>query len=88
MNVDGVSVVPIQSVGDLGIYVDADLVMRTDNPTYRNEYRDASRCYSYAKSVTPYRQKPTDIRDRSIVLSRLGYGNAVLLLDFIVFSLS
>ena len=28
MNVDSVSVVPVQSVRDLGIYIDADLVMR------------------------------------------------------------
>jgi len=29
LNVDGVSVIPVQSVCDLGIYINADLVMRT-----------------------------------------------------------
>ena len=76
MNVDGVSVVPVQSICDLGIYIDADLVMQTHVP------KTVSRCFAVFRHIRQIRHSiPTETLQTlvvALVLSRLDYGNAVL----------
>lgn len=74
--VDGVPVLPVSSVRDLGIHVDADLVMRT------HVQRTVSRCFAALRQLRQIRRcvPPDTMRTLvvSLVLSRLDYGNSVL----------
>ena len=76
MNVNGVSVVPVQSVRNLCIYIDADLVMRT------NVQKTISRCFAVLRQWRQIRHSvPTETSHTlvvALVLSRLDYGNAGL----------
>jgi len=76
MNVDGISVVPVQSVRDLGIYIDAEQVMWT------HVQKMVSRCFAV---LQPLRQISHSIPKETLhtlvvalVLSRMDYGNAML----------
>ena len=74
--IDGASVDPAKSVRDLGIYIDADLVMRT------HVQRTVSRCFAALRQLRQIRRSLPPITFRSLVvslvISRLNYGNAVL----------
>jgi len=76
MNVDGVSVIPVQSICDPGIYIDANLVMRT------HVQKTVSRCFAVFRHIRQIRHSiPTETLQTlvvALVLSRLDYGNAVL----------
>ena len=71
--IDGAAVDPAKSVRDLGIYIDSDLVMRT------HVQRTVSRCFAALRQIC--RSVPPDTFQSLIVspvISRLDYGNAVL----------
>ena len=71
--IDGVPVDPVSSVRDLGIYIDADLVMRT------HVKKTASRCFGVLRQIRRY--VSTDMFQAlvvALVVTRLDYGNAVL----------
>ena len=74
LSVDGTLVKPVMSAGDLGIYIDADLVMRTQ--------RKVSRRFAVLQQLRQIRHSvPTDTFQTpvvSLVLTRLDYGNSVL----------
>ena len=74
--IDGAAVVPVKSVRDLGIYIDSDLVMRT------HVKRTVSRCFAALRQLRQIRRSvpPTTFQSLvvTLVLSRLDYGNAVL----------
>jgi len=74
--VDGTPIDPVQSVRDLGIFIDADLVMRT------HVQRTVSRCFAVLSQLRSIRHSvpPTTFQTLivSLVLSRLDYRNAVL----------
>ena len=74
--VDGVPVPPVTSVRDLGIYIDADLVMRT------HVQRTVSCCFAALRQLRQIRRCVSADTLRtlvvSLVLSRLDYGNSVL----------
>jgi hypothetical protein len=76
LKIDGVPVPPVASVRDLGIYVDADLVMRT------HVQRTVSRCFAALRQLRQIRRcVSADTLQTlvvSLVLSRLDYGNSVL----------
>jgi hypothetical protein len=76
VSVNGVSVPPVTSVRDLGIYIDADLVMRT------HVQRTVSRCFAALRQLRQIRRCVSADTLRtlvvSLVLSRLDYGNSVL----------
>lgn len=76
LSVDGVMVDPVASVRDLGIYIDADLSMRT------HVQRTVSRCFAALRQLRQIRQlvPPTTFQTLVVVLvlSRLDYGNGVL----------
>ena len=64
---------PVSSVRDLGIYIDADLVMRT------HVKKPASRCFAVLHQLRRY--VSTDTFQPllvALVVTRLYYGNAVL----------
>jgi len=67
---------PVKSVGDLGIYVDSDLVMR------KHVKRTVSRCFAALRQLRQIRCSVPPATFQSLVvtlvLSRLDYGNAVL----------
>jgi len=76
LSIDGVQVSPVTSVRNLGIFIDSDLVMRS------HVQRTVSRCFvllrqlrQIGKSVPPARFQSLVI---ALVLSRLYYGNSVL----------
>jgi len=73
LTVNGVPVLP---VCDLGVYIDADLVMRT------HVQRTVSRCFAILRQLRQIRHAvPTRTFQTlvvSLVLSRLDYENAVL----------
>jgi hypothetical protein len=70
------SVTPVSSVRDLGIFIDADLIMRT------HVQRTVSRCFAALRQLRSIRSHvPTAIFRSlvvSLVLTRLDYGNSVL----------
>jgi len=73
LSVDGTLVKPVRSARDLGIYIDADLVMRT------HVQRTVSRCFAILRQIR--HSLPTamfQILVVSLVLARLDYGNSVL----------
>jgi len=76
LSVNGVPVQPVKSVRDLGVHIDGDLVMRT------HVQRTVSRCFAVLRQLRQIRHVvPTSTFQTlvvSLVLSRLDYGNAVL----------
>lgn len=76
LSVDGVMVDPVTSVRDLGIYIDADLSMRT------HVQRTVSRCFAVLRQLRQIRRlvPPATFQTLVVVLvlSRLDYGNGVL----------
>jgi len=74
--IDGAAVDPAKSVRDLGIYIDSDLVTRT------HVQRTVSRCFAALRQLRQIRRSvPPDTFQSlivSLVISRLDYGNAVL----------
>lgn len=76
LSVDGVMVDPVTSVRDLGIYIDADLSMRT------HVQRTVSRCFAALRQLRQIRHlvPPATFQTLVVVLvlSRLDYGNGVL----------
>jgi hypothetical protein len=74
--IDGVLVTPVSSVRNLGIFIDADLVMRT------HVQRTVSRCFAALRQLRQIRRSvPTTTFQTlvvALVLSRLDYGNGVL----------
>jgi Reverse transcriptase (RNA-dependent DNA polymerase) len=76
LSIDGVSVVPVPSVRNLGVFIDADLVMRT------HVQRTVSRCFAALRQLRQIRRSvPTATIQTlvvALVLSRLDYGNGVL----------
>jgi hypothetical protein len=75
--IDGVTVDPVTSVRDLGIFIDADLVMKT------HVQRTVSRCFAVLRQLRQIRHlvPPTTFQTLVVVLvlSRLDYGNGVLI---------
>jgi len=77
LSIDGAAVDPVKSVRDLGIYIDADLVMRT------HVQRTVSRCFAALRQlrqivVLCHHQRSSHCMVVTLVLSKLDYGNAVL----------
>ena len=76
LSVDGVMVDPVTSVRDLGIYIDADLSMRT------HVQRTVSSCFAILRQLRQIRRlvPPATFQTLvvALVLSRLDYGNGVL----------
>jgi len=74
--VDGTPINPVQSVRDLGIFIDADLVMRT------HVHKTVSRCLAILRQLRSIRHlvPATTFQTLivSLVLSRLDCRNAVL----------
>ena len=74
--VNGAPVLPVTSVRNLGIYIDADLVMRT------HVQRTVSCCFATLRQLRQIRRCVSADTLRtlvvSLVLSRLDYGNSVL----------
>ncbi len=74
--IDGVAVAPVSSVRDLGIFIDADLVMRT------HVQRTMSRCFAALRQLRQIRRSLPTATFQSLVValvhSRLEYGNSVL----------
>jgi len=77
--IGGVPVDPVSSVRDLGIYIDADLVMRT------HVKKTASRCFAVLRQLCQIRRyvsTDTLVTFQALVVAlvgtRLDYGNAVL----------
>ena len=74
--VDSVPVAPVSSVRNLGIYLDSDLVMRSQVS------RTVSRCFATLRQLRQIRCciPPTTFQTLvvALVLSRLDYGNCVL----------
>jgi len=66
----------VQSVRNLGIYIDADLVMRT------HVHQTVSKCFAVLRQLRQIRHSvPTETLQTlviAVVMSRLYYGNAVL----------
>jgi len=75
--VDGVMVDPVTSVRDLGIFIDADLVMRT------HVQRTVSRCFYVLRQLRQIRHlvPPATLQTVvvTLVLPRLDYGNGMLI---------
>ena len=75
--IDGAAVDPVTSVRDPRIHIDVDLVMRT-HVQLTVQYQDVSLHFaSYVRSAIRYHH-PCPSHWWSLVLSRLDYGNAVL----------
>jgi len=74
--INGVPVAPVSSVCDLGIYIDADLVMWT------HVKKIASRCFAVLRQLRQIRRYVSTDTFRALVVAlvvtRLDYGNAVL----------
>ena len=74
--IDGTRINPVQSVHDLGIFIDADLVMRT------HVQKTVSRCFAVLRQLRLIRHSVPATTFQtlivSLVLSRLDYGNAIL----------
>ena len=68
---------PVTSVRDLGIYIDADLSMRT------HVSRTVSRCFAALRQLRQIRRLVPSAMIQTLVvvliLSRLDYGNGVLI---------
>jgi len=75
-SVDGALVKPLRSARDLGIYIAADLVMRT------HVQRTISRCFAVLRQLRQIPHSvPTDTFQTlvvSLVLTRMDYGNSLL----------
>jgi hypothetical protein len=73
---DGVPVTPVKTVRNLGIFIDANLVMRT------HVQRTVSRCFAALRQLRQIRNSVPAATFQSLVvalvLSRLDYGNSVL----------
>jgi hypothetical protein len=84
LSVDGVLVDSVTSVRDLGIYIDADLSMRT------HVQRTVSWCFAVLRQLRQIRRliSPATFQTLmvALVLSQLDYGNGVLagLSDYLV----
>ena len=76
MNVDGISVVPVQTIRDLGIYIDAEQV------TWTHVQKMVSRCFAVLRPLRPISHSiPKETLHTlvvTLVLSQLDYGNAML----------
>ena len=76
LKIDGVPVAPVLSVRDLGIFIDADLVMRS------HVQRSVSRCFAALRQLRQIRRLLPTATFQSLVValvhSRLDYGNSVL----------
>jgi hypothetical protein len=77
LSIDGVPVTPVTSVRNLGIYIDADLVMRT------HVQRTVSGCFAALRQLRQIRSAVPTATFHSLVvalvMSRLDYGNGVLI---------
>ena len=77
LSIDGVQVSPVTSVRNLGIFIDADLVMRT------HVQRTVSGCFAALRQLRQIRNSVPTATFQSLVvalvLSRLDYGNSVLI---------
>jgi len=77
LSVDGVMVDPVTSVRDLGIYIDADLSKRT------HVQRTVSCCFAVLPQLRQIRRLILAATFQTLVvalvLSRLDYGNGVLI---------
>jgi len=77
LSVDGVMVDPVMCIRDLGIYIDANLSMRT------HFQRTVSRCFAVLRQLWQNRWliPPATFQTLvvALVLSRLDYGNGVLI---------
>jgi len=68
-----VPVDPVSSVRDLGVYIDADLEMRT------HVKKTASRCFAVLRQLRRYVSKDTFLAlVVALIVTRLDYGYAVL----------
>ena len=80
MSIDGVSATPVSSVRDLGVFIDADLVMRTQ------VQRTVSRCFAALRQLRQIRRSVSATTLQTLVvtlvLTRLDYGNSVLVAVF------
>ena len=76
ISIDGTPVDPVKFVRNLGIYVDADLVMQT------HVKRTVSRCFATLRQLRQIRRLvPSSTFQKlviTLVVNRLDYGNAVL----------
>ena len=77
MLIDGSSVLPVRTVRNLGVFIDADLVMRS------HVARVVAQCFDVlrrlrliSRLLSPATLKTADV---SLVLSRLDYANSVLI---------
>ena len=72
LSVDSTLVKPVRSARDLGIYIDADLVMRT--------HVQRSRCFAGPDPSFSADRADRQVPDTGVnlVLTRLDYGNSVL----------
>jgi hypothetical protein len=74
--IDGVMVDPVASVRDLGIFIDADLSMRT------HVQRTVSKCFAMLRQLRSIRRlvPPATFQTLvvALVISRLDYGNGLL----------
>ena len=79
LQIDGVSVAPLSSVRDLGIYIDADLVMWS---MWTHVKKTASRCFAVLRQLRQIRRYVSMDTFQELVIAlvvtRLDYGNAVL----------
>ena len=79
LSVDGVKADPVTSVRDLGIYIDADLSMRTHvQRTFRGVLPHLASCNRFDRCTNSYRQPRSRHWWSFSFLSRLDYGNGVL----------
>ena len=76
MSIDGVSAALVSSVRHLGIFINADLVMRTQ------VQRTVSRCFAALRQLRQIRRSVSVTTLQTLVvtlvLARLDYGNGVL----------
>ncbi len=76
LSIDRVPVVPVPSVRNLGVFIDADLVMRT------HVQRTVSRCFAALRQLRQIRRSVLTTTFKTLVvalvMSRLDYGNSVL----------
>ena len=76
LTIEGAAVAPVKSVRDLGIFIDADLIMRT------HVQRTVSQCFAALRKLRQIRRSVPPATFQSLVvtlvLTRLDYGNAVL----------
>jgi len=76
LSIDGVQVSPITSVRHLGIFIDSDLVIRS------HVQRTVSGCFAALRQLRQIRNSVPTATFQSLVvapvLSRLEYGNSVL----------